>query len=69
MDCPVKTNLLAHYRITTDAYSAAVSDLERETCASRGAGLSRLLKSVRYSQRLSKAARDTFYKHVSEHGC
>ncbi len=69
MVCLVKVNLLAQYRITTDAYSLAVSDLERGMCASGGAGLSDLLKLSRHARRLSKNARDNLNKHVSEHGC
>jgi uncharacterized protein (UPF0276 family) len=68
MVCPVKVNLLAHYRILTDAYSVAVSDLHGSMCASRGA-LIDLLKLTRNARALLKAARDNFKKHVSEHGC
>ena len=66
--CPVKVNLLAQYRIMTDAYSAAVFDLERSMCASRGP-LIDLLKLTRNAREPSKAARDNFKKHVSGHGC
>jgi hypothetical protein len=69
MVCPVKVNLLAQYRITTDAYSLAVSDFEQGMYTSGGAGLRELLKLTRHARRLSKNARDNFKKHLSEHGC
>jgi hypothetical protein len=69
MVCPVKVNLLAQYRISTYAYSVAVSDLERRICARGGAGFIDLLKLARDTRRLSKAASDNLHKHVSEHGC
>src|SRR5258708_35763275 len=69
MLCLVKVNLLAQYRITTEAYSLALSAVERRMCASSNAGLSDLLKSARDARRLSSDARDNFNKHVSKHGC
>jgi hypothetical protein len=68
MVCAVKVKLLAQYRIMTDAYSVALSDLERSMCASRGP-LIDLLRLTRNARALSKAARDDFKRHVSEHGC
>jgi hypothetical protein len=69
MVCHVKVNLLAQYRITTEAYSLALSAVERRMCASSKAGLSDLLKLTRDARRLSSDARDNFNKHVSKHGC
>ncbi len=56
MVCHVKVNLLAQYRITTEAYSLALSAVERRMCASSKAGLSDLLKSARDARRLSSDA-------------
>ena len=67
--CPEKVKLAAQYRIATEAYSYAVSELERSVHASNRAGFGDLIRLTLAARILSNKAREDFEKHVSEHGC
>jgi hypothetical protein len=69
MPCPEKVKLLAQYRIQTEAYAYAVSELERNVRTGNHAAFDDLLHLTQDTRRLSNDARENFERHISEHGC
>jgi hypothetical protein len=67
--CPAKLKLMTHYRITTAAYSFAVSELERSVQTSNKAAFNDILRLSLDARKLSNNARQELQKHVAEHGC
>ena len=67
--CPDKFKLMTHYRITTPAYSFAVSELERSVQTSDKVAFDDILCLSLDARRLSNEARKNLRKHIAEHGC
>jgi hypothetical protein len=67
--CLEKVNLATLYKITTVAYSYAVSELERGVRAFNTAGFEDLFRLARSTGKISYAAGEDFESHVSGYGC
>jgi hypothetical protein len=69
MPCLEKVSLATQYKITTAAYSYAVSELERSVRAFNMAGFEDLFRLARSTGKISYAAGEDLESHVSGHGC
>ena len=57
------------YRIATDAYEYAVTELERGVRERNTAAFDDLVRLTQNARRVSNDARENLKRHVADHGC
>ena len=67
--CEVKLRLLAEYQSATEAYLAAVEELNEKIGTSTKPVYDRLLAATEHTRLRSEQARDAMLQHIREHGC